>query len=56
MAAVRRRTVESRVNEMMDWLHTGFYRDFGYGLVYPQVFQHHRRRSDEVGPQLGEGK
>ena len=22
----------ARVNEMMDWLNTGFYRDFGYGL------------------------
>src|ERR687898_2489411 len=27
----------ARVNEMMDWLNTGFYRDFGYGLVYPQI-------------------
>jgi len=32
----------------MDWLNTGFYRDFGYGLVYPQVFPHHKRRSDEA--------
>src|SRR6185295_11553404 len=38
----------ARVNEMMDWLNTGFYRDFGYGLVYPQIFPHHRRRSDEA--------
>ena len=38
----------ARVNEMMDWLNTGFYRDFGYGLVYPQVFPHHKRRSDEA--------
>jgi glutathione S-transferase len=37
----------ARVNEMMDWLNTGFYRDFGYGLVYPQIFPHHHRRSDE---------
>ena len=33
---------------MMDWLNTGFYRDFGYGLVYPQIFPHHKRRSDEA--------
>ena len=33
---------------MMDWLNTGFYRDFGYGLVYPQIFPHHHRRSDEA--------
>ena len=47
----------ARVNEMMDWLNTGFYRDFGYGLVYPQVFPHHRRRSDEAqGATLEWGK
>ena len=38
----------ARVNETMDWLNTGFYRDFGYGLVYPQLFPHHKRRSDEA--------
>jgi len=38
----------ARVNEMMDWLNTGFYRDFGYGLVYPQIFPHHRRRTEEA--------
>ena len=38
----------ARVNEAMDWLNTGFYRDFGYGLVYPQVFPHHKRRSEEA--------
>ena len=38
----------ARVNEMMDWLNTGFYRDFGYGLVYPQIFSHLKRRSDEA--------
>jgi len=38
----------AHVNEMMDWLNTGFYRDFAYGLVYPQLFPHHRRRSDEA--------
>lgn len=30
----------TRVNSAMDWLNTGFYRDFGYGFVYPQVFAH----------------
>ena len=38
----------AKVNEMMDWLNTGFYRDFGYALVYPQIFPHHARRSDEA--------
>jgi len=38
----------AKVNEMMDWLNTGFYRDFGYGLVYPQVFPHHQRPGDAL--------
>jgi glutathione S-transferase len=38
----------ARVNEMMDWFNTNFYRDWGYGLIYPQLFPHHRRPSDEV--------
>jgi glutathione S-transferase len=33
----------ARVNELMDWFNTGFYRDFGYGLCYPQIFPHHKR-------------
>lgn len=37
----------AKVNEMMDWFDTNFYRDFGYGMVYPQLFPHHRRPSDE---------
>jgi glutathione S-transferase len=27
----------ARVNEVMDWFNTGFYRDLGYGFVYPQA-------------------
>jgi len=38
----------AKVNEMMDWLNTNFYRDWGYGLAYPQIFPHHKRRSDEA--------
>ena len=38
----------ARINAAMDWLNTGFYRDFGYNLVYPQLFPHHKRRSDEA--------
>lgn len=38
----------ARVNERMDWLNTGFYRDFGYGLIYPQVFPHLRRADETV--------
>ncbi len=38
----------AKVNEMMDWFNTNFYRDFGYGLCYPQVFPHHKRPGDDV--------
>ena len=38
----------ARVDEIMDWFNTGFYRDFGYGLAYPQMFPHHKRPAAEV--------
>jgi glutathione S-transferase len=38
----------TRVNEMMDWFNTGFYRDYGYNVVYPQIYPHHKRPSDEA--------
>jgi glutathione S-transferase len=38
----------ARVHEMMDWLNSNFYKDFGYGVVYPQVFPHHKRPSDDM--------
>lgn len=38
----------ARINERMDWLNTGFYRDFGYNFVYPQTFPHHKRPDDKV--------
>lgn len=36
----------AKVNEMMDWFNSNYYRDFGYGLVYPQIFPNHKRPSD----------
>jgi glutathione S-transferase len=38
----------AKVDEMMDWFNTQFYRDFGYGLAYPQIFPHHKRPTDEI--------
>ena len=38
----------ARVNERMDWFNTGFYRDFSYGFIYPQVFPFMRRSDDAV--------
>src|SRR5260370_23974842 len=37
-----------KVNEVMDWINTNFYRDFGYGLCYPQLFPNLKRHSDEA--------
>src|ERR1043165_7084221 len=36
----------AKVNEIMDWFNTNFYRDYGYGLLYPQMFPHHKRQND----------
>jgi glutathione S-transferase len=38
----------AKVNEAMDWFNSNFYRDFGYGLCYPQLFPHHKRPTDAV--------
>jgi len=38
----------ARINEVMDWFNTNFYREFGYNMVYPQLFPHHTRKSPEA--------
>jgi len=38
----------ARVNEMMDWFNTNLYREWAYNLIYPQVFPHHKRPTDDV--------
>jgi len=38
----------AKVNEMMDWINTSFYREWGYNLCYPQLFPHLKRRSEEA--------
>ena len=38
----------ARVNERMDWFNTQFYRDWGYGLIYPQLFPHLKREDAKV--------
>jgi glutathione S-transferase len=40
--------LRAKVNELMDWINTNFYRDFGYGLCYPQLFPNLKRRSEEA--------
>ena len=38
----------ARVNERMDWTNTQLCTDLVYALVYPQIFDSHKRRSDEA--------
>ena len=38
----------ARVNERMDWINTQLCRDLAYGLVYPQIFPHHKRPTEEA--------
>ncbi len=38
----------ARVNERMDWFNSNFYKDWGYNLIYPQLFPHHKRATDEA--------
>lgn len=38
----------ARVDEAMEWFYSNFAKDFGYGLVYPQLFPNHRRPDDAV--------
>ena len=38
----------AKVNEIMDWINSNFYREWGYNLCYPQLFPHLKRRSDEA--------
>ena len=45
----------AKVNEVMDWLNTNFYREWAYGLCYPQLFPHMKRRSDEAQPPPSSG-
>jgi len=38
----------AKVNEVMDWINTNFYRDWAYNLCYPQLFPNQKRRSNEA--------
>jgi glutathione S-transferase len=38
----------ARINERMDWINTQLNRELCYGVVYPQVFAHHKRPSEET--------
>ena len=38
----------ARVDEAIEWFYSNFYKDFGYGLVYPQLFPHHKRPDENL--------
>lgn len=38
----------AHVNELMDWFNTAFYREYAYNLIYPQIFPHHKRPTEDV--------
>ncbi|HEX5612524.1 MAG TPA: glutathione S-transferase family protein, partial [Burkholderiales bacterium] len=38
----------AKVNEMMDWLNTNFYREWAYNMIYPQLFPHLKRPDEAV--------
>jgi glutathione S-transferase len=36
------------INERLDWFNTVFFREYGYGFCYPQLYPHHERQNDEA--------
>jgi glutathione S-transferase len=38
----------ARVDEAMEWFYSNYYKDHGYGLVYPQLFPQHKRPTEEA--------
>lgn len=38
----------ARVDEAMEWFYSNYYKDHGYGMIYPQLFPHHQRPSAEA--------
>jgi glutathione S-transferase len=38
----------ARVDEAMEWFYSNYYKDHGYGMVYPQVFPHHKWPNEEA--------
>jgi glutathione S-transferase len=42
----------ARVNERLDWFNSNHYREWGYHLIYPQVFPHHQRKDEAAQKSL----
>jgi glutathione S-transferase len=46
----------ARVDELMAWFESNFYKDFGYQYVYPQLMPHHQRPGDANGATVEWGR
>jgi glutathione S-transferase len=44
----------ARINERMDWFNSNHYREWGYHLIYPQLFPHHQRSPEAAQKSLVE--
>jgi glutathione S-transferase len=42
----------ARIDEALDWFNTGFYRDHGYGVVYPQILPDYLVDASQTGTLL----
>lgn len=40
--------IQARIDEMIAWFESNFYKDWGYQFVYPQLFPHHSRGSEQA--------
>jgi glutathione S-transferase len=36
----------ARIDERIDWINSNHYREWGYNLIYPQLFPHHLRQPE----------
>lgn len=46
----------ARVDELMAWFESNFYKDFGYQYIYPQLMPHHRRPGEANGATVEWGR
>jgi glutathione S-transferase len=46
------RRARAKVDEALDWFNTGFHRDHGYGIVYPQILPAYRVHEAQTGALL----
>jgi glutathione S-transferase len=38
----------AKVDEAMEWFYSNYYKDSGYGMIYPQILPHHKRPTEEA--------